>query len=514
MFIVPALWMTDDHYRTGSASRAYFMRVLLVYTNRARNMVPAPPIGLSYVATATRRAGHHVRFLDLMVSRAPLADLKTALREFLPDVIGFSIRNIDNIIAQKVAWHLTEVRELIALVRRYGDARIVVGGPAVSIMGAGTLKNLNADFAIVGEGEIAFPRLLVAIGGSRDFARVSGLCYRQNGKVLSVPPERQEKFGRSGMEEWIRWGPYERAGGTWALHTKRGCPLSCIYCNYPVMEGNRLRSRSASDVVDEMEHVMAEVGPRTFEFTDSTFNVPESHAIGICQEIIRRKLRVNLSAVSVNPLAVSLELFSVMKRAGFCSLVITPDSASETMLKNLRKGFGVEHVRRVVELVREANVQCTWFFLLGGPGETKQTVEETVSFAETHLNSKKFVTIFLTGMRLLPGTPLTERAIAEGYLSADRDLSEPVFYLSPQVNEQWIINRVNQAIAHCPTIVHGAEQNGPVLERVFNRALYWMGFAPPYYRFLCNFLRIPPLPALRARNTNVRASCRKAQNAN
>src|SRR5215469_10178141 len=104
------------------------MRVMLVYTNRARTMEPAPPIGLSYVATATRRAGHDVRFVDLMMSRAPREDLQAALRDFQPEVVGFSIRNIDNIIAQNVTWHFAEVRELISSVREYSRARIVLGG--------------------------------------------------------------------------------------------------------------------------------------------------------------------------------------------------------------------------------------------------------------------------------------------------------------------------------------------------------------------------------------------------
>lgn len=482
---------------------------MLVYTNRARIMEPAPPIGLSYVATATRDAGHDVRFVDLMMSANPLVELENALERFLPEVVGFSVRNIDNIIAQNVSWHFAEVRDYLATVRKHSAAKIVLGGPAISILGIDALKNLDADFSIVGEGEIAFPQLLEALAGSCKFETVKGLCYRENGKILSIAPERQPTFGNSGMEDWIRWRPYARAGGTWAVHTKRGCPLACVYCNYPVMEGHHLRSRSASEVVDEIEHVQARIGPRTFEFTDSTFNVPESHALGICHEIIRRKLRVNLSTVSINPRNVSRELFSAMKRAGFCSLVITPDSASETMLKNLRKGFGVAEVQRAAALAREIGLQCTWFFLLGGPGETQATVEDTVSFVETHLNAPKFLTIFLTGMRLLPGTPLTQHAIAEGSLSPDDDLSEPTFYFSPGLDEQWVINRINRAIARCPTIVHGAEQNGSSLERAFNRALYWLGFAPPYYRFLGNFLRIPPLPALRARDTSVRATCRR-----
>lgn len=486
------------------------MRVLLVYTNRTRVLEPAPPIGLSYVATAARRAGHEVRFVDLMISPDPLAEMREALAAFQPDVVGFSVRNIDNVVAQRTAWHLDEVRDLIAAVRAQSPAKIVLGGPAVSILGATALRRLNADFVIVGEGEVAFPRLLSALEGTDDFQRVSGLCYRNGDgeKISANPPVREEVFGDSGMQQWIRWRAYEQAGGTWAIHTKRGCTLSCLYCNYPVMEGRRLRQRDAADVVDEIERVRQTIGPRTFEFTDSTFNVPESHAVAICEEIIRRGLRVKLSAVGVNPLNVSEHLFALMKRAGFCSLVITPDSASETMLRNLRKGFDVAQVRRTAQLARASGIRCTWFFLLGGPGETRATVEETVSFVEAHLNWKKFLTVILTGIRILPGTGLARQAVEEGVIGADQDLCEPVFYFSRDVDEQWVLDRVNRAIARCPTIVHGAEENSSGFERAFDRMLYWIGVAPPYYRFLPAFLRLPPLPSLRARHNGVRAACR------
>ncbi|HEU6446991.1 MAG TPA: radical SAM protein [Verrucomicrobiae bacterium] len=486
------------------------MRALLVYTNRTRVMEPAPPIGLSYIATAARDEGHQIRFLDLMPSRKPLDDLKKALSEFRPEIVGFSIRNIDNTIAQRVSRHLPEVAAMVRIVREDGDAKIVIGGPAVSILGAAALESLDADFALVGEGEVAFPQLLEALERGWNVSGVNGICCRENGKTISVPPIRLEKFGPSGMEDWIDWRPYERAGAAWALNTKRGCPLNCLYCNYPMMEGHRLRMRPAGDVVNEIERVSRIAAPRAFEFTDSTFNLPESHAIEICEEIIRRKLRVSLSAVSVNPAAVSADLFALMKRAGFRCLAFSPDAASDSMLGNLCKGFDTAQISRAVELARQSGIRCTWFFLLGGPGETHKTVEETISFAEKHLNSKKFLTIFMTGIRLLPGTGLAEKAIAEKYLSPKNNLCEPEFYFSREVNESWVLRRINKAIANCPGIVHGAEEgSGSLLERAFNRALYWMRVPPPYYRFLPTFLRIPPLPALRARNTGVRATCRK-----
>ena len=482
---------------------------MLVYTNRTRILEPAPPIGLSYVATAARRAGHEVRFIDLMMSRAPDAELTGALRDFAPDVVGLSVRNIDNIIAQRTTWQLAEMHELLALVRRHSRARIVLGGPAVSILKRAILVRLDADFAVVGEGEVAFPRLLAALEGRDVFADIQGLCYRAEGKIITNEPVRQEHFAGSQMEDWVHWRDYERAGGTWAVHTKRGCPLGCIYCNYPVMEGRAFRHRSATDIVDEIERVATEVGPRTFEFTDSTFNVPESHARAICKEVIRRKLRVNLSAVGINPSAVSPELFPLMKRAGFCSLVITPDAASETMLRNLRKGFTVEQVRRTAELARASGIRCTWFFLLGGPGETLATVEETVSFIETHLNCRRFLTVLLTGLRIFPGTELARIAVAQSYLKPDDDLCRPTFYFSPDVDEREVIERINQAILRCPTLVHGAEQNRSRWENAFHQILFWAGVPPPFYRFLPAYLRLPGLARLRSRHNRVRPGCRK-----
>lgn len=479
-------------------------RVLLVYSNRARLLEPPPPIGLSYVATAARAAGHEVRVLDLMNSRDPQADLHRALAEFRPEVIGLSVRNIDNVVAQRVSWHIDELSVLLATLRAASDACIVLGGPATSVLGPIALERMDADFAIVGEGEVAFPELLAALAGRRGFEGIAGLCWRGPNGVECTPPERQESFGGSGMADWVNWPAYDRAGGTWAIHTKRGCPMRCIYCNYPVMEGHRLRQRAAADVVDEIEDIMARVGPRTFEFTDSTFNLPESHARGICEEILRRRLRVNLSAVGINPGALSEELFVLMKEAGFISLVISPDSASPVMLENLRKGFTVEHVRNAVRWARASGIRCTWFFLFGGPGETNDTAEETVAFAERELNSGQFLTVMMTGVRLLPGTALARHAVATGYVPAEGDLCEPMFYFSKDLDEAWLLERINQAIGRCPTIVHGGEETGSAPERWFHRLLHWVGAAPPYYRLLPLFLRLPPVRVVRSRRTNVR----------
>src|SRR3990172_5438103 len=116
------------------------MRVLFVYWNPSRELLPAPPIGLAYVATATRRAGHDVGVLDLVGSQRPLEDLRERLTAFAPDIVGLSIRNIDNVVRQRSVWHLGDAGRLAAAVRESSGAKIVLGGPAVSILGARILR--------------------------------------------------------------------------------------------------------------------------------------------------------------------------------------------------------------------------------------------------------------------------------------------------------------------------------------------------------------------------------------
>lgn len=479
------------------------VRVLLIYSNRSRIIEPVPPIGLSYVATATRKAGHEVRFLDMMVSHNPTGELEKALADFDPEVVGISIRNIDTVIPQRLAWSFGESAQLIAKIRESGKRIIVLGGSAVSVVKAAALEHLDADFAIVGEGEVAFPQLLQALENHAPYAGTDGLCFRENGRIGQNPPRREKTFGASGMQDWIRWKEYDRGGGPFSIHTKRGCPLHCLYCNYPVMEGPGFRLREATDVVDEIEQVKKDSDPRAFEFTDTTFNLPVSHAVSICEEILRRKLKVTLSAVGVNPLGVTRELLDLMKRAGFVSIVISADAANDTMLRNLQKGFTMDDVRRTARWVRESGISNTWFFLFGGPGETRDTVEQTLRFVEKELNCRRCLTIAMTGIRILPGTPMAQLLIRQGLLPENPDLTRPVFYFAPDLSERWVLDRIHESIARCPTIVHGGEEKGSFAEKMFYRALRLMGAAPPYIRFLPYFLSLPLLPTLRSKATRV-----------
>lgn len=473
------------------------MRVLLVYANKSRDLTAAPPIGLSYVASAARASGHDVAVVDLLVAGDGEGALRRALRVHRPEVVGISVRNIDSCSKQRPAWQMGDVMRHIELVRESGSARIVVGGPAVSVLGPAVFQSLPADFAVVGEGEVAFPALLRALARGEAASGIPGVHERDGSGNGGNGPDRLSCFGRSGMENWIDWPAYRRRGATWAIQTKRGCPMHCVYCAYPGIEGEKLRCRAPRDVADEIEHVVATSRPRTFEIVDSTFNLPTSHAIEICEEIARRNLRVRLTAMGINPLGVTGALFRAMRRAGFRSMMVSPDAASDTTLARLEKGFTVRDVRKTARLAMVSGMRSAWFFILGGPGETRETVDETLRFIETELSDPRCLSILMTGVRVLPGTGMASLAMREGLVTRDHDYAAPTFYVSPDVEEGWIVSRVQRALAKNPGIVYAAEQSTSKAERWFNAGLQTLRFAPPYWRYLPVLMRVPPLPQLR-----------------
>lgn len=485
------------------------MRVLLIYSNQSRELVPAPPVGLSYVASATRAAGHHVHLLDLAFADDLLAELMAAIDSFRPEVVGLSVRNIDNVIHQRLESPLAALRQQVATITERAAAvagrpvPVVLGGPAISILGSRALDVFGVDYAVIGEGEATFPALLEAIAQSRCPAGIAGVCYRRHGSAVANPVSLLGGFSNSGMEGWIDWRRYERGGGTWPIQTKRGCPLKCIYCAYPLIEGRRFRLREPGEVVDEIERVLRDVGPRTFEFVDSTFNVPAANGIAICEELIRRRVRANFTAMGVNPLDVPAELFTLMKRAGFNSAMITAEAGCDAMLENLGKGFTMREVHRCRELVAASGLRSMWFFMLGGPGETIATCEESIRFAETHLANPRFLAVFFASIRILPGTGLASQLTAEGHLPADDDLAQGRFYLSPAVDESELLARLHRAVIANPSIVQAAEGGSSGAQSLLYRTLHFLGVAPPYWRYLPEMLRFPPLRFLRNRYPSV-----------
>ncbi len=404
-------------------------RVLLVNTNIEKGPYPVPPVGLCMLASALEDR-YEVKVYDGVFDEG--RSLPGLVKEFQPAVVGFGIRNIDDVVRGKTTVYAPGILEkFIVPVREVTAVPFILGGSGFSIFPSELMALTGAEYGITGEAVGWLPLLIDRILTGKGVSGIPNLFTRSagtSGKPNMGPPVQvSRRFPE--IDRWIDFGPY-RAKGVYSIQTKRGCAHQCIYCTYPWIEGRSFRPRLATEVADEIEQACERLGDVTFEFVDSTFNDPAGHAEAICRELIRRRLRVRLRTMGINPRHSSAELFGLMMEAGFRQIDATPDSASPRMLHNLGKGFDLASVEKMAELIRKFDLPTMWFFLFGGPGEDEETFGETLRFIDRWVNPLDLV-FMNSGIRIYPDTPLARVAEREGQVRRGESLFHPPRFYTP-----------------------------------------------------------------------------------
>jgi radical SAM superfamily enzyme YgiQ (UPF0313 family) len=400
------------------------MRILLISANRERMPYPVAPLGLAYIAKALTAAGHDCRAIDLCFSSDIEHDLHQIVEDFPPDVIGISLRNLDNLTYPPSISYLPELEETIAIVRRLTAAPIVIGGSGFSLAPLPLMQRLDADFGIVGEGEGSMMGLVqrLAQGASPD--AIPGVLIK--GKDAFLSPLPLDAFGtpdRSALDN----KRYFQEGGMANIQTKRGCPFKCIYCTYPLLEGRRVRVRAVGEVVRELQDLQAEHGVDYCYFVDDIFNYPPDYTEALCSEMIAQGVKMRWTAF-VNPQFLTPEITALMAKAGCQGVELGVDSGSSKILRRYGKGFEVQDIINASQHCRQAELNFALYLLLGGPGEDEATLGDTFALMD---RLDPTAVIVMLGIRIYPHTPLQEMAVQEGVIKEDDDLIEPRFYISP-----------------------------------------------------------------------------------
>lgn len=423
------------------------MKVLLISANTEQINMPAMPLGLACVVEAVKNAGHHVTMLDLMFEMDINTTLKNIISDFRPECIGISVRNIDDQNMAAPKFLLDKVKEVVTVCRDLSDTPIVLGGAGYSMFPESALAYLDADFGIAGEGETAFPALLMRLENNDDLSGIPGLYSRNHGlhqpKILSKDldklklPETRilSSFASQNQDPWI------------PVQTRRGCAIKCSYCSTPTIEGSILRKRTPESVAAWLES-WVNAGYANFFFVDNTFNLPPAYAKSICRRILARKLDIHWRCI-VYPKKVDDELVGLMAAAGCRQIGLGFESGSEQILKSMNKQFTLEDVQATSALFADHGIERMGFLLLGGPGETKQSVEESLAFAD----SLKLDALRLTaGIRIYPDTQLAETAKEQGIITAQTNLLYPHFYLAPGM-DGWLLQRLKKWQASRPFVI-------------------------------------------------------------
>ena len=407
------------------------MRVLLISANTEKINMPTLPLGLACVAAATQKAGHDVAMLDLMTEKDTLSVLKSAIEGFRPDLIGLSVRNIDDQNMEHPRFLLDPVKEIVAGCRSLSGATIVLGGAGYSLFPEGALSFLGADMGIQGEGEVVFPDLIERIERGASLLGLPGLYLPGRGP----PFERmfEKNLDRLPLPNADLWPAPLRKEELWMpVQTRRGCPLNCSYCSTGVVEGRMFRRHSPETIVKWIAR-WRKAGVHQFYFVDNTFNLPASFAKELCRKLIDQDLNIRWWSI-LYPMHVDKTLTAYMAKAGCEQVSIGFESGSERILKNMNKRFHLKEVRQISEMLSERGIRQMGFLLLGSPGETRKSVEKSLLFAD----SLKLDTLKITaGVRIYPHTVLAKKAIEEGMIASHDELLFPRFYLARDL-ENWL----------------------------------------------------------------------------
>jgi hypothetical protein len=481
------------------------MRVLLINTNTRADLLAAPPIGAACVATAAAAAGHEIRLLDLCLARDRDQELARAISSFHPQVVGLSIRNLENVNLLHPISYVDDARRVVDAVRALTDAPVVLGGSGTSLCPTALLRELKADYVVAGDGETAFVALLGALGAGRAPLGIPGVGFFDGDTIrFSSPAFDDASFGNPRLDRWVDLKRYRKMGSAYTIQTKRGCCQNCIYCTYnQSLEGRGLRLRPPADVVAEIEEAVLRNGIREFDFVDSVFNEPIDHCREILERIARCSWKAEFTASGLSPRNVDRTFLELLWEAGFRSFMMTPDSASESMIRGIGKGFSLEDLVSASTALDDTGFTVMWLFLIGGPGETHETIEETLGFVRRHLARTKrppyTMAHFYFGMRVYPGTRLWDTAIREGFVAPGSDPLQFLWYVSSRLDLDRAIGQLVQASVQLPEVSLAFDEKWAELSAVVTALGKVLSMPKPYWRSLWKLNRLLIRTGLRRR---------------
>lgn len=441
--------------------------ILLINTNVARP--PVSPAGLEYVGETLVDAGLLVRVLDLSFETHWKAALQSELKDDEPLMVGLSVRNTDDCSFISRKSFLPWICEVVAEVKRLTQVYVVLGGVGFSIMPEAILKLTKANAGIAGDGEQMAVALAKYLMNGEDVSNLPNLVYWCQGNVVSnkrldvdlqhLPLPHRHLFDNK---------RYEELGGMVGIETKRGCSQQCIFCADPVAKGRHIRLRPPTMVVQELQDLLAQ-GVSWLHVCDSEFNLPIMHAKEVCQAIIAGGLGNTLRWYCYcSPTPFDYELAGLMKRAGCCGINFGVDSLCDEQLLRLGRGHSTDDVQRLVQILEDEGLNYMFDLLIGGPGETEDTVRLTIE--KVRQLSVPLAGI-AAGVRIYHQTPLG-KALAGGldngglHAPIGHTFHEPIFYLSPYLGSD-ALALVNQLVAGDPRFLFLAS---PADERSYNYA--------------------------------------------
>jgi radical SAM superfamily enzyme YgiQ (UPF0313 family) len=424
-------------------------KVLLVSGNRETSPYPVYPLALARLAAALQERGHLVVQCDILI--ATTEELTSRLRNEKPDLIGISIRNIDNTDSGSTRAYIDDYAELISGIRKVSQAPIILGGGGFSLFPHEILLRVDADYGVVGPGEDLLCRLADSLAAGNNPVGITGLLCNSRESSTEVqedlqPEVRAIKPGRALHDSTIA-DYYWQHSGMLGVQTKRGCPKRCIYCTYPALEGRAVQHFDIDLIIEELLRIKTDFNVNYVFFTDAVFNTgsqqERQHELQLARAIEERVPGISWGAF-FSPAGIDQHYLTALKKSGLRHVELGSDSLCDSVLDAYGKGFHFSDVLQASKAANALGLHLAQYIIFGGPGETRQTVLESLEKTE-QLGRAVYFPCF--GMRIYPGTPLWELARLDGHqVDVDRGFA-PIFYFAPDLDVDWLRQTVEQHAA-------------------------------------------------------------------
>ncbi len=386
--------------------KAEKQRVLLVNPNRYRHP-PVMPLGLEYLAHALQQNAFEVKIADLCFSEEPRRDLAEAIRDFPPDAVGLTIRNVDSVLYPDTEFFLPHIKALIDQVRALSQAPVIVGGAAMPADPEGILQFVGADLAVLGPGEGTLPAILNA-----------GIPQPKQGTVIvgkapaSFCPKR--RFG-------LDYGTYLDEGGLAGFETHKGCSSRCVYC----MEGGTtVHHRERSDVICELKQ-LTDRGIDHLHLCDTEFNEDLEYCLALLEAWNKERLGLRW-ALYMKPGNNNARLFELLRESGAYLVTLSVDTFRKT------KAYWSE-IETMVARCKTAGIRLSIDLVTGFPHETETDLKRCLDFFQRISPDEIVVNVYLRLYRNLAISRLieSEPALQRHLLGSDGKNGAsltPVFY--------------------------------------------------------------------------------------
>lgn len=398
------------------------MKILLVnpITSERGMFAATPNLGLGYLATALRKGGFAVDVWDGMKKEMTGKKLQERLKKQDYDAVGIQVYTCSVNETQKT---LKEIKDLNPRVIR------IIGGAHVSGDSENALNDLDADYAFRGEAEIGLPMLLKKISGEQDcdYKNIHHLIWRENGRIMRNELSPIKDVTALGLPSWDLINPNEYPNAPIGAFVKsfplatiscsRGCPHQCTYCANKLIMGRGMRARSKESIIEELDLLYNKYGVKEYQIIDDTFTSRRSLAKAVCEEIINRGWKLNITFPNgVRVESLDEELLKLLERAGCYSIGMAIESGSQRIVDHMKRNQSLEKVKEKVDLVaRVTKIRMTGFFIMGYPAEDREDILKTIKLAKELPLKRAQFTIWIP----VPGSEMTETLKKEGKLNIE-----------------------------------------------------------------------------------------------